>query len=75
MSIINPAGIMPPELLDKSQRAAAVTWCAAAPYGRSMRLGLMRGWAATVGLTLTATEYQAVRRASVPSVPVDVPPE
>lgn len=74
MGIINPRGIMPEELLDKSQRKAAVEWAATAPYGRSMRLGLIRGWAATVGLTLTAAEYERVRVASVPSTPVDVPP-
>jgi hypothetical protein len=72
MGIINPRGIMPETLMHAERRADALRWIMLAPYGASMKLGLLRGWAASVGLTLTAEEYRAARASSLPTKPVEV---
>ena len=73
MSIINPQGIMPDNLMRKEARAEAIKWLIFSPYNGSMKVGMLRGWANIVGLTLTFEEYQKVAYSGVKTTPVDVP--
>jgi hypothetical protein len=71
MPLIDPAGIMPGGLIDKSKRTDALTWIRTQPNGSSFRRGLARGWAARVGVRLSAAEYDFVDQGSVPGSWVD----
>lgn len=75
MGIINPHGVIPENLFRKEARAQVMAWIQREPYGQNTKVGLLRGWAACVGLTLTAEEYTLARASGWPSKPVDVPKE
>jgi len=75
MSIIAPYGVIPALLIDKSKRAEVVQWIRAYPGPSGFRRGLLRGWAAAVGLTMSTAEYDNAGAGAVSVKPVEVPKE
>jgi len=74
MSIIAPYEIMPALYIDKSKRSEALLWIRQSPHPSGFRRGLARGWAAAVGVTLTAAEYDFAGAGAIKVTPVNVPP-
>lgn len=66
MSLIAPYDIMPAGLIDASKRAQAIAWIRQSPHPSTFRRGLLAGWAAAVGLTLTADDYLQVGYGTYP---------
>lgn len=72
MAIIPPYDILPDNLLTADKRRDVVAWIVRSPQTGGFKVALLRGWAAHVGLVLTAQEYALVKSSGYPVTPVDV---
>jgi hypothetical protein len=73
MGMRHPQGIMPDSVLFINKRAEMLKWLLMSPYGKNMKLALLRGWGALVGSPITAAEYAQVEGSGVWQTSVDVP--
>jgi hypothetical protein len=73
MATIQPRDVMPSELVDSSKRSAAITFLLLAPHTSAWKVDVWRGWNYEVRTRGTRKEYDLLRAAGFPTVPVTVP--
>ena len=65
MGMRNPRGIMPESLLSVDKRREMLSWLLTSPYGKNMKLALLRGWGHLLATPISAQEYQLVEGSGV----------